>query len=132
MRPQMTQFYRWRTLGSAFAAYSGGYRSVGLGCSVLFLALLVSGCQKNPAITRTNVRNAIGGSLQIAGTYFTPGGQVNFSALNAPGRSSPLALGFQATAPDGGFTFAPAYTWNTSSTLPGCATGSTDQVSVHV
>lgn len=87
-----------------------------------------------PSIQVTNEKSQSGGWIHISGTGFRQGANLEIRADNPPGLTTSFPLGtVTASGPGGSFpvnTFQ--YTFNSSSTLPGCNYPSGNSVSIII
>ena len=97
------------------------------------LCLCLSACF-NPHLDVRVTTNSTGGAVNLSGNGFTPAGQVAFSAVGVPGRSTPLSLGSTTADRNGAFDgYVRQFQFPADpNPLPGCANGSTNAVNVQV
>lgn len=99
---------------------------------VLVALLILTACPKNPTIQVSSTPSQVGGTLHISGQGFTGGGHVNFSATNTPGHPTIEPIGGTNAASDGSIKVDLPFSWPGGQSLPGCAQGSTDRVTVTI
>lgn len=120
-RSGLSHFHR-----TARGSNCSSLQSAGIGLGLFFLCLLLAGCPKeNPTIQAipNDLANQSGGTLQITGSGFTPGNPIRVGVLNPPGATSPWGQAAGNADGSGNINITVSYSWDTSSTLPGCASG---------